>query len=99
MEFAKKIVLWIDKNGVILDRGSSPFSSWLSMEYKIKGIHTFFKVTQSPYSNGYALLEIKEKRKIVFKAEGEMIGSIYFKNILKHSPGEWKDIFSERIKQ
>lgn len=94
ISLARKCMLWVDRNGTVLDKGSSPFSAWLQMEYKDPGFSVYIRCTQSPYGNGYALIKVKVKNRLVFKAEGNYIGEPYFNKVTKYVSGTWEKKFN-----
>lgn len=92
-ELAWDIIKFIDRNGKIVDRGSNPYNSWLHMKYKIGNTEGEFKVQQSPYSNGSAILEVKDSDKLVFKIIGNLGSALYNSKTEVFEHGDWENAF------
>ena len=89
-DFAKTCLLFVDRNGTVLDKGSNPYSSFLRMDYKEPGLSMHIHCTQSPYGNGYCLVKATVNKKLVFEAEGGYIGGPYDLKIKTYVPGAWE---------
>lgn len=89
-KFAIKCIKFVDANGVIENRGSTPFSEWLLMHYKQPKFSMHIHITRSPYGNGFAGLVVKADRKIVFKVEGCYIAAPFDLVVKKYISGAWE---------
>lgn len=74
----------------MLDSGSTPFSTWLQMEYSIRDFYIYFRIIRSPHSNGHCHVEVKANRKLVFKAHGDYIAEPVITNVQRYEPGFWE---------
>ena len=89
-ELVNRCLIFADRNGKVLDRGSHPFSTWLSMEYESKELSIEFRVQSSPYSNGSSHVKVSQDGKTVLEAEGSFTVSAYNMEAKAYIPSDWE---------
>ena len=89
-QLVNNCTIFTDRKGVIKDRGSHPFSSWLEMEYKSESLTIHFRVQCSPASNGSCFVKVKQGKTVVLKAEGSYTTSAFDVFAEIYVPGSWE---------
>jgi hypothetical protein len=86
IDLAWRCMKFVDKNpkSKILDRGSNPFSAWLHMSYKGRGLSIEFKNMVSPYSNGSVWVKVMVRKRIVFEIIDEEVKT--------YTSGNWEQL-------
>jgi len=89
-DLVNRCIIFTDRNGVVLDKGSHPFSSWLSMEYKSEDLSISFRVQNSPYSNGSSHIKVFYNEETVLDVEGNFITLAFNIKTKKYAPSDWE---------
>ncbi|MDO8511231.1 MAG: hypothetical protein Q7S55_03635 [Nanoarchaeota archaeon] len=88
-----------DRNGIILRKDGNPVSSFLSMEYQSDYGKIRFDVQSSAQGNGSYDVEVKDGRKIIFKAQGNYTASPYNSEAVKYVSGDWEKQLKKEYKK
>lgn len=89
-KFLESVLVFVDRNGSIVSKQSTPMSCSLKMEYDTKDL----KVTMSAYShgmgNGSCNAVVTFGGKVVYKAAGSFTSSPYNVEVSKYESGAWE---------
>ncbi len=80
----------IDKTGKVLHKDSSPVHALLEMELVVGKTKASLRATSSPFSNGSTHVIVKEGRKVLFEATGDMW--LRMKVDKDVNPGSWEQV-------
>lgn len=89
-DLVNRCILFTDRKGVLVGKGSHPFGSWLSMTYNDKSISISFRVQHSPYSNGSSYVKVDCNGETVLEAEGSFITFAFDIQSKKYVSGDWE---------
>lgn len=70
-----RCLLFVDRNGEALGKGGNPFSSWLRMRYRGRGLKISMQAQCSPHSNGSRSVTVRDGKMVVFSAHGNFMPS------------------------
>ena len=89
-----KVLVFIDRNGIVTYKAGNPFSARLDMKYEndSKKLKMQMSVAASPCGNGSCSSSIIHNNKTAFKANGCYTTSPFDSKIEVYKPGEWEDI-------
>lgn len=89
-ELVNRCMVFADRRGKVLEKGSNPFSSWLKMRYSKKGLLITFHAQCSPHSNGSCRVEVEENGKTVLEASGNFMTAAFNVAAKTYVPGDWE---------
>jgi hypothetical protein len=88
-----RVMVFVDRNGVILSKNSSQVNTSLSMKYEDED----FKIKMSAYchcmGNGSCQAKVEYKGEVVFDACGYYISGPSSVEAKVYEPGEWEEKF------
>lgn len=93
-KFLEQVLIFVDRNGVVLSKDSNPMSCSLKMSYQSKTPD--LKIEMHAYAaaqgNGSCSAEVMYEGEIVYKASGCFTASPFKTKVEKYIPGEWEDL-------
>jgi hypothetical protein len=90
-DLMNRCMIFTDRKGKVLDKGSHPFSSWLKMKYAKDSFTIVFSAQQSPYSNGSCSVRVKRGRKVLLDASGNYMAGPFGVKAKTYIPGSWEE--------
>ena len=87
-DMLSRVIHFLDRNSrKVLDKGSNPYSQWVTMQDTISGLKIWFHLSQSPYGNGGSEAKVWVNKKLVFHASGN--GFMHQQKVTKFIGGTW----------
>jgi hypothetical protein len=91
-KYLENVLVFVDRNGVVVDKHSTPMSSSLKMKYENGDLHVSMNAYAHGMGNGSCGATVKYKGKIVYKAAGSFTSSPYNTKVDKYVTGEWEKL-------
>jgi hypothetical protein len=94
-KFMERVLVFVDRNGVVKSKNGTPMSSSLRMSYDVKDL----KITMSAFAhgmgNGSCGAKVVYKGETVFDASGCFTSSPYNVKATIYKPGSWEKLIKE----
>lgn len=91
-KFLEKVLVFVDRNGIVLSKSSNPMSANLKMEYKKDELYIEMKAYAHCMGNGSCSATIKYKNKVVYNAGGSFTSSPFNTKVEVYKPGKWEKL-------
>jgi len=89
-DLVNRCLIFTDRNGKVLNKVSTPVTSWLGMKYEGKDLYIQFSVAASAMGNGGSRVIVKHKGKLVLQATGSFTVAAFNLTAKVYIPGAWE---------
>ena len=89
-ELAMHCIVFVDRNGTVLEKDGSPMHSTLSMEYKRDPWDISFRVQSQAQGNGSSKVLVRYRGNLVLDAAGKFTTAAYDVKASTYIPGAWE---------
>jgi hypothetical protein len=93
-KFLERVLVFVDRNGVVQAKDSSPMHSALSMSYKRGKLAIKMHATAYAQGNGSCGASVKYNGKTVFTAAGCFTSAPWDVVITTYKPGAWEKLIA-----
>ncbi len=90
-----RVLVFVDRNGVVVNKDSSPMHSALMMKYKGRGLDIKMHATTYAQGNGSCGALVKYRGKRVFSAGGCFTAAPWDVEAKTYKTGAWEKIIEE----
>jgi hypothetical protein len=91
-KFLENVLVFVDRNGTILDKHSTPMSTSLHMQYKQGDLDIDMHAFAHGMGNGSCSATITYQGEVVYQAGGSFTSSPYNVEVKKYSSGAWEQL-------
>jgi hypothetical protein len=92
-KFLEKVLVFVDRNGEVKSKESTPFSSSLTMKYEDRdNLLIEMDVFANGFGNGSCRATITYEKKIVYRAKSNYTSSPFNTKEEVYIPGEWEKL-------
>ena len=91
-KFVEKILIFVDRNGKVLDKHSTPLSASLVMRYDVEKLKINMHVYRHAMGNGSCVVEVRYKDKCVLKAGGLYVNTCRDVKFERYRSGKWEKL-------
>ena len=85
-----KIIVFTDRRGEVLDKGSNPMTAWLNMQFEKDDLFVKMSVNSAAQGNGSSFVEVLQNGKVVLEARGSYTSEAYNVKAEIYKPGDWE---------
>ena len=90
--FMEKVLIFVDRNGVVESKTSNPMSSSLKMSYASGDLKIKMQAYSHCQGNGSCSAKVTYKDKVVYEASGGFTATCHNVIVKKYKPGDWEKI-------
>jgi hypothetical protein len=91
-KFMEKVLVFVDRNGTVVSKSSTPMSCSLEMKYKGDDLSITMSVFAHGMGNGSCKAEVVYQGETVYQASGSYTSGPYHVQVQKYVPGPWKEL-------
>lgn len=93
-KFLEKVLVFVDQNGTIEDKYSTPMSCSLKMKYEDKALKIKMHAYSHGMGNGSCSAKISYEHKVVYEASGCFTAAPFNTKVKKYVPGKWEKLMN-----
>ncbi len=91
-KFLEEVMVYVDRNGTVDDKHSTPMSCSLKMSYKQGDLSITMHAYAHGMGNGSCGATVKYKGKTVYSASGNFTSGPFNTKVSKYTPGAWEKL-------